>query len=340
MRYCFLFLLCSTLCYASSDLELKDLKQQVSEDGKILDLQFILSNHGPDDASAIGLRLHFLGNHKELSYGEYELQPLAHDTERAGNLQAELPASVNGIRVEVYDAAQADVKPTNNVLEADLKMPGSNLADLEIQDGSIVSAQPVQDRNLILRIHVVNHGPAAITNSRAVAELMLFQKTVSSAERRPGRLAAGEERDVQFSIPIPADVPTTEGIVMIHWTLDDDAVQDASNGHNTYSIAVSLVARQPDLVLQDVRVNSRGELSFTVKNVGNAPAGETTTALYVNAALVKRYKTPALRPGAERQHQYGGTKIVPGTQITIVADFNADIAESSEANNRYQFVSK
>lgn len=336
----FLLLLVSSLCYASADLELRDLKSQVSADGKTVTFQFGILNHGPDDAAAVGLRLSMFASRTLLSSGEFEMEPLAKDGERPGALQVDAIPGLTRVRAELYDSQVADTVPFNNIQEAAVQLPGGSVSDLEIQSGLIVSEQPVKDKNLIVRVHLVNHGPATAVNSRVAVQFMIFQKAVSILEKSPGKLQADEERDLQFSIPIPSDASSTEGVVVVRWLPAEDSTSDPAPGNNAYTLPVALVARQADLVPLYVQVNTRGELVFTIKNKGNTSAAATTTALYLNAALVKRFNTPELAAGGERRHQYGGTKILPGTQITIVADFNADVAESSEENNRFQFVSK
>lgn len=333
-------LLVATACYASSDLTLISLQVDVNPDGKSANVQFVFQNSGPEDANAVGVRLTILSNGKEQSSQDFPLQPLSHDSQRSESVKLELNGPASGLRAEIYDSAQADIRPSNNTLEKKIHVPGGASADLAITDGTVVSVQPVQDKNLIVRVHLINHGPEAVTNTQATAELMLYQKAVTSAVRSPGKFAAGEERDQQFSLAIPSNVPTGEGVVIVRWMNGDPEIQDSSLSDNSFSLPVNLLPRQPDLVGAIVGVNAHGELVFSVRNRGNAPAAASTTVLYVNGAQAKRYDTPAIPAGAEKVHRYGGTKIPTGTPIAIVLDFNAEVTESSEENNRIQFTAK
>lgn len=340
MKYSVLLILISTFCYASSDLQLGDLKPQVSEDGTAIGLQFLVSNNGPDDASALGVRVYLYSNQTLLNTREYQIQPIVRQAERIESVRVDVPSRINRLRVEVYDTEQPDVRPSNNVAETSVQVPGASQADLEVNEGTVVTEQPVQGKNFIIRVHLVNHGPDDIVNSRATAELMVYRKTVTTLQKSAEKMASGEARDLQFLIPIPADLPSSEGLVVVRWLPADTSVEDPAPGNNTYSLAVNFVARQPDLIALNAKVDGRGELRFWVKNRGNAGAAASTTVLYLNGALAKRFNTPALSPGTQQMHQYGGTKIPSGTQITLVVDYNADVTESSEENNRLQFLAK
>lgn len=340
MKITILILLSATICYASSDLSLTSLKVEVNPDGKAANAQIVFANSGPEDASAVGVRLTFLSDGKETVSQDFPLQPLAHDAQRSETLSMELTGPATVLRAEIYDSVQPDIRPSNNTLESKVRVPGGTTADLAITDGTVVSVQPVQDKSLIVRVHLINRGPETVTNTRATAELMLYQKTVTSAVRSPGRISAGEERDQQFSLAIPSNVPTSEGIVIVRWLHTDPDMQDPSISDNSYSLPVNLLPRQPDLVGGNIGVNAHGELAFSVRNRGNAPAAASTTVLYMNGAQVKRYQTPAIPAGGEKMHHYGGSKFPSGTQFTIVLDYNAEVPESSKENNRIQFIAK
>jgi subtilase family serine protease len=61
------------------------------------------------------------------------------------------------------------------------------------------------------------------------------------------------------------------------------------------------------------------------------------TALYINGALTQRYETGVLQPGSTQRFEYRAPEIATGTKISIVADFNADVQEFSEENNRLNY---
>jgi hypothetical protein len=170
---------------------------------------------------------------------------------------------------------------------------------------------------------------------------MVYREQVAMVENTVRTLGVNEERQIKVTFPLArSEIQTQEGTVHLEAATTDEGTGDTVPGNNSYLLPVQLTLRMPDLIVRNIQLSPSGMLYFSVVNIGNAPCEATASLLYLNGALVHRYNTPLLRPGAEKRHQYGGEKIIPGTQIVIVADYNADVQEASEENNRVQFTAK
>jgi hypothetical protein len=332
------FLLIPPVLYAAADLELQEVQGNLEQNGKQLHLILSLRNLGPDEAANLACRIRVDAG-KGMSWSrEVRLKPLAvaSSSRQEIQLQPEVPY-VSSVLVEVFDLDQPDLVPSSN---SKIWVPGKP-ADLLIEEASIAEQQPVSGRTISLNLKLRNLGPAAVSTLALQASLMVYQEAIATIEKKGGSLEANEEREVKLQISLlKTMIPATEGTIEIHVASGTSDIYDPREQNNAYLLPVALTLRMPDLMVRNAQVNQYGSLTFSIVNNGNAPCDATTTLLYVNGALAKRYNTPELRPGAEKRHQYGGTKIIPGTQIAIVADFNADVTESSEENNRFTFTVK
>jgi subtilase family serine protease len=107
---------------------------------------------------------------------------------------------------------------------------------------------------------------------------------------------------------------------------------DPSN--QIFKINVPLNLKMPDLVPLKPVIDKNGVLTFQVSNQGNARAGASVTALYINGALVQRYNTPEIAPHGTQNYKYKEDKLDADTKVRIIVDFNAEVEEASEENNR------
>ena len=65
-----------------------------------------------------------------------------------------------------------------------------------------------------------------------------------------------------------------------------------------------------------------------------ARSTSSITALYVNGALVERFNTQEIGPRGTQAFRFNTLKLSEQDNIVVVADFNADVEEASEENNR------
>jgi subtilase family serine protease len=189
------------------------------------------------------------------------------------------------------------------------------------------------------RVLVRNRGPLESKTSVIKLNLVQFQQTITSAVKKLGLLVPGEEKEMKIVMRLPSEGISVEQVLFeARCENRDPSVEESDSTNNILSKPMLLSIRMPDLSVKDMRVDNRGNLAFWVMNRGTARSLPTITAFYVNGALVRRFNTPELAAGKSRRHVYGGMKVPAGTQVTVVADFNADLAESSKENNRLNFT--
>ena len=95
---------------------------------------------------------------------------------------------------------------------------------------------------------------------------------------------------------------------------------------------------KPDLVVEkSVEFNEDGKLvvSYTVTNIGDGPAGESTTCKYVNDQEMEREPCPALASGASYSGAFEPEECPCGEtlNVTVCADNDNVVEESDETNN-------
>lgn len=338
MKVCLLLIIILTAgtVFSSSDLELQNVQGQTADNTLTFTLQY--KNHGPAEAKDIGCRIQLYSEDGNVQTYDTPLEPLAAGSSSERDLSFELEiAAVVRAQIEIYDAVEADISPVSNIR---IWAPGKR-ADLQITEAVIDTPQPVTGRSILLRLKIHNKGPVAIEKAKLTAELMIFRERALMIENMVRSLGPGEEKEMKITLALSrTKIQTEEGTIHLQATISDTGIEDSTPSNNFYLLPVLLTLRMPDLSVKNIQVSPLGVLSFSVANIGNAACGATTTLLYLNGALTRRYNTPSLSPSAEKRHQYGGTKVLPGTQVTIVSDFNADIQEVSEENNRFQFTTR
>jgi len=94
----------------------------------------------------------------------------------------------------------------------------------------------------------------------------------------------------------------------------------------------------PDLTVDwkyETVVGCSYNVTYTVTNIGNAPAGASTTGIYANGGLETTAPCPSLAAGASNTTTVGPLDCPGTTTVTIVvcADIYNDVVESKEDNN-------
>lgn len=331
-----LFSSISLIASGSADLEVRSLKAVPDPYGKTLHLELSIVNHGPANAVHVGCNVYAYSSQQLVLSQSFSLATLPLEETRTEAFTIELPSgtAVTRIKAEIYDSEEADVQPSTNFAQINIKPPDFKIIDLDIVEASIETPQPVSEKAVVIRLKLRNNGPDAVRNSKVLVDLQVFNASIATNEKKVGRLEAGEQMEIKIPVPLAKSISSTEGMVLMKWTVSDTEVVDPSEENNSYVLPVLLIPKMPDLIAKNAKLDRRGFLTFIVMNKGNAPSDGSVTALYVNAALTERFNTPALQPSAVRPFRYTGTKITPGAQVAIVADFNADVVESSEENNR------
>ena len=321
-----IFLFCN-FAFAAADLELKSV---TGLPGSPLKVEFVIANNGPDSANHPACNIYFYSNETLVLSQAMNLLPLASGDERTEELTFPLPKKpVTTVKVEIFDSQQADIQPSTNFMQVNIKPPDLRSADMQIVE---VKADDQKGKGGFL-VRLRNNGPARIAPSRLKVELEVFGNRIARSEKRVERLDSSGELETRIQIPNAPFVPATSGLLNLRW--ESAEVQDSEPANNVYKLPVPLVLRMPDLLPVKPAIDRQGMLSFTIHNKGNVRASASVTALYINGALVERYNTPVIPPrGASSPFRYKAMKLTPEDKIVIVADFNADVEESSEENNR------
>lgn len=341
MKY-FLFLAVLFGCvplFASSDLELESLQAQPDPNGRVVQLKLYLSNQGPADANLLACNIYLLGSQKLLLSQTLSLNPLANQEKRVDSIQVDLPkATVTAVKVEIFDSQEPDFQPSSNSQQVSLKPTGNANADLQIVDAEIKTTQPVSENKVTLHVRLRNNGPDPAPNVGLKISLLIFNNPVLEQEKRIGRLDAAKEQEVDILFALNKTIASSDGVFEINLLVDPEKITDAVDYNNKISVPVQLTPRLPDLVIQEIKVNEKGNLAFFVQNKGNAPSSVSDTVLTINGALIQHYKTSNLSPNEIQRFVYSGGTLLPGSQVSVIADYNADNAEVSETNNKSNFT--
>lgn len=333
--------LIASASFAAADLEITNLRGVLSSERKAYTLTFRVSNEGPADAKSVGCNVYVFSNQTLLVSQNASVEPLAKGQSREESIEIALPSDpVTSIQVEVYDGAEADTQPSTNTASLHLKTGNVKKVDLQIVQAQIENEQPVGQKNLLLNIKLRNNGPDISAFSRLTAELVVLNESIVRTDRRIERLAVGDELDLKLPLTLTPSMVSNTGTVQIHWAILDAGSLDTSEDNNRLLIPVALLPRMPDLVTREIRADRNGVLRFVIINKGNSRSQESTTALYINGALVERYVTPGLAPNGTRAFQYAGGRLPRDTNVLVVVDFNADVQEFSEENNRLAYRTK
>jgi len=340
MKFCFapvILLICS-LAAGSADLELRSLAAIPEAEITALQITLDLVNNGPQNADHAACNVYVYSGGRLLFTQNRSLSPLAASASRIETLRVELPPGpVTSLKAEIYDSVEADVQPSNNVAQVNIKAPNLKKADLQILEAAVGASE--QPGKLAIRIRLRNNGPDSVPASVLSVELSVFGNKVAASERKIGRLAAGEELENTVPLSLTKTISTTIGDCHVKWNFAGQDFSDPKIDDNSYLLTVPLTPKMPDLLPQGLLIDKRGNLAFSIVNKGNFRSGASVTAVYINGALIQRFNTPELQPGATKKYQYPGTKFSPDTQISIVSDFNADVEEASEVNNKVNFKS-
>ena len=332
-------LLFAGVLFAAADLEILSLTALPGDrSGPLaMHLMFQVINHGPDGASNIGCNIYVYANQRLLLSQNFPLRPLAANQKREETLQIALPSdSATAIKAEVYDSVEPDIQPSTNFLQTNIKPPDYRRADLMIEDSALETVQPLINQ-AVIRLKLRNNGPDFLPYSKLTINLVVFDNVVATTDRRIPRMASSEEEEFKMQLSIQASYRSAEGRIDIIFASPDPDVLDPAPENNKVSIPVQLIPRLPDLVPQNILIDKNGVLSFGVVNRGNVRSPASVTALYINGALVQRYNMPELAPNSPQRIQYTGSKIPADSTVTVVCDFNADVEESSEENNRLTY---
>jgi CARDB len=329
MRLLFILsLLVTRLAFAAADLEIKTIK---GTPGTPFKLEFGVVNHGPAAAQNFGCNVYFYSNERLIVSQTFSLNPLAAGATRQEQLTLDFPSQgATNIKVEVFDSQQPDTQPSTNFLQMNLRGPSLRKADLQIVDVKTEEQKEKSRSILIVKLH--NNGPDRIAASQLGVDLEVFGDVIAHVDKRVERMDASADLETRLPIPNAPVVPATNGVLVLRWASND--VEDADLSNNVYRMPVELTLRMPDLLPGKMTIDKQGVLSFSISNKGNARAAASVTALYINGALVERYNTPEIAPHGVQQYRYNGSKLTPDSTVVIVADFNADVQEASEENNR------
>lgn len=332
-------LLLPLFVFASADLELDSLQAQPDTDSHSLLLKLYMTNHGPADAMQLACNIYLYAEQKLVLSQTLSLNPLVNLDKRTDEIHVDLPAAtVTRAKVEIFDSAEPDLQPSSNSAEVVLRSSDIANADLQIVQAEVKSAQPIADLSTVIHVRIRNNGPDVAPAIGMEISLLLFNAPILTQEKRIGRIEVGKDLDIDLPVNLNKPIPTTSGAFELKLVLDEDRVKDPVDYNNVFSVPVQLTIRMPDLIVEDLRVSERGNLAIFIRNAGKAPCDPSETALYLNGAVVQRYKTPAMRPNESQRFVYNASKLAEGTQVAVVADFNADIAESSEENNKMTLV--
>lgn len=336
----FAFLLFPLIAQGIADLELQQLTPSIDPSAGILRIAITFTNHGTAAAEKLKCRLTLYSGQQIVDTIIIALNPIAAEETRAEDLQWKITApAANVLVAELFDEIESDDHPANNSSKLTLRFPGYSKADLQLVDVALPAIDRLEGRTAEFNVTIRNNGPEDVRSSLLKINLTQFQKQVAYAERKLGRLDPSDEKQIKMVLRLPLEnIPVEQALLEVRFEMNDTTVEESDSTNNVFTKPILISIRMPDLTPRSVNVNSRGVLSFSIANVGSAVARPTITALYRNGSLVRRYNTPELGAGKERQHLYGGTKVEAGDQIAIVADFNADLEESSEENNRLNYT--
>lgn len=343
MTRSFLFLvslLIPLVAQATADLELDQITPSIDPTSGILRVAISFTNHGPAASEKLKCRLTLYSGQQSVDVIVIALNPLAAEKSRREDLEWKIAAPAANVLVgELFDEIESDYRPANNSSKLTLRFPGYSKADLQLVDVAFPATDKLEGRTAEFNVTIRNNGPEDVRSSLLKISLTQFQKQVAYTERKLGRLNPSDEKQIKIVLRLPLEnIPVEQALLEVHFDMSDSTVEESDSTNNIFTKPILISIRMPDLTPRSVKINSRGNVSFSIANVGAAVAKPTITALYLNGSLVRRYNTPELGAGKERQHLYGGTKVEAGDQIAIVADFNADLEESSEENNRLNYT--
>jgi hypothetical protein len=341
----FFLLLCSlafgSFAFGEADLELQSLKASPLENSSEMELTLRVVNHGPDPAVHFGCNIYVYSYQKLLSSQAFALKEIAPEESREEVLRIGTSNQpVTRMKAEIFDSQQPDTQPSSNYIQVNLKPPDYRNSDLEIVDATIETPQPIADKAILLKLKLRNNGPDIAPFTKLIADLQVFDSSVGKVEKRVDRVAAEDTMDLKLAIPLAKSISGGEGTIHLEWIGSDMQMFDPEKANHVRDLSVQLTRRMPDLIPKDIKLDKKGVLTFLIHNKGNAPSEISIVALFLNGALIQRYQIPALQPNANFRIKETSVEIESGNLVTVVADYNADVAEGSEENNKVNFQAK
>ena len=119
-----------------------------------------------------------------------------------------------------------------------------------------------------------------------------------------------------------------------------DTFDTVDEWNETNNCVTNELKCKPDLIIEDKKeiwdgCNRTYTVQYTVKNVGNATAGESKTGLKLDEMVVSKDPVPALKPCEDHTATFAWThECAQGTDnITVCADIDGDVDEWNETNN-------
>ena len=187
-------------------------------------------------------------------------------------------------------------------------------------------------------IHLKNQGTAA--SSACVTQVSLDGSVTCAGIATPA-IGAGDWATINCSLGTPA-----VGSHTISVTVDsDDTVAEADEDNNTSSSSLSILAPgAADLIVTEVSPsttvpNHSFVVSVSVQNIGASSAPASTTLYWTDSGAVSLHlATPALGPGDTVKLNGTVSGLSEGSHgIVVLADYDDQVSESDENNNRYEF---
>lgn len=330
-----------SIAYAESDLELQSLKAVPEEGSAEMEITLHVINRGPDVASHPGCNIYVYSYQKLVSSQAFLLKVMPVEAPRQEILRIQIANEpITRIKAEIFDSTQPDTQPSTNFIQVNLKPPDFRNSDFEILEATIETPQPIVDRAIVLKVRLRNNGPDIAPYSKVTADLQVFGNSVGKVDKRVDRVATDETQEIKLAIPLAKSISGGEGTIHLEWLGSDMQMFDPEKGNDTRDLSVQLTRRMPDLIPKDIKLDKKGILTFSIVNKGNAPSEASTAALFLNGALIQRYPIPALQPHANFRIKEASVGIENAMLVTVVSDYNADVAEASEENNRVNFQSK
>ncbi len=217
--------------------------------------------------------------------------------------------------------------------------------DLIVQDITWSPENPTPGTAVPVTLWVKNIGNAAA----ATSDTRLFVDGAYAGQVTTPPLAPSQVYFANFTYNVTAspNPHTLIGAADFGGPLQES---NESNNNRTEQMYVGQTA-QPDLIINSITwtplnpvPNQATAVTFTVKNIGDATAGASTTLAKIDNSIIGYVSTPSLAPGAT----YDFTRNVPPPAmpnphtLSAAADYYNNVSESNEANNNrteYMYLS-
>jgi hypothetical protein len=186
-----------------------------------------------------------------------------------------------------------------------------------------------------------------------------LKPTINSFTASPESIVSGQRSTLSWDVSGATEISIEPGVGIgtlgasgslqlsppntITYTLTATNKAGSTTGSATITVTPAVTGK-PDLVITDVSLVAE-TVYFTIKNQGDAPAGQTWTDLYVYGTKETNSFVDALAPGEQRTIKFSNwrwrypaptatlTTAPQAFDIRVCADGNNDIEESNKANN-------